>query len=213
MQTRSHGLDLPRFARAWRALGAESTREIPQAAEILTAHYAHPARAYHNAEHIGECLAWFDRVSTQLERPTELEVALVFHDAIYDPCARDNEAQSRALFEQLAREAGLPDTSSARIGALISATERHAASSHDAAFMVDIDLAILGAEPERYARFERDVRMEFAFLDDAGWSAGRARVLQGFLARERLFETPFFRERLELRARANLARALSALGA
>lgn len=38
-------------------------------------------------------------------------------------------------------------------------------------------------------------------------------MLAGFLGRESIYHTPFFRERLEARARANLARSLGRLGA
>ncbi len=79
--------------------------------------------------------------------------------------------------------------------------------------MCDIDLAILGAAPLRYARFERDIRREYACFDELQYRAGRARVLAGFLQRLSIYQTYPFATRLEAQARDNLSRAHAALGA
>ena len=81
----------------------------------------------------------------------------------------------------------------------------------DAALLLDIDLAILGAAPARFDEYERQVRAEYAHVAEADFRAGRARVLAGFLARPRLYATEAFHGALEQRARANLARSLATL--
>lgn len=163
-----------------------------------------PHRHYHTLEHLDECLAWLDTVDGA-ERPDELAIALFFHDAVYDPARADNEAQSAALFVHMA--AGAPAPVVERVAALILSTASHEGSG-DAALLADIDLAILGAPPARYDRFERDVRREYAIYDDASYSAGRRRVLAGFLERLSIYQTPPF-QRLEPQARDNLARSLA----
>src|SRR5690606_2549590 len=82
----------------------------------LAAAYGEPHRAYHNASHIAEVLGWFDRVADDVgwHRPAEVYVAIVFHDAIYEPAAKDNEARSASW----ARSAGLP-VDGARVAELI----------------------------------------------------------------------------------------------
>ena len=199
-------LDTARLAGCLRALGA--ARDVDLAP--LATRYAEPHRAYHTAEHIAECLAWLDQVRDSAERPVELEAAIYFHDAVYDPRAHDNEARSAELFSELAIGAGIAREKIERVVALIESTARHTADLGDAALLSDIDLSILGTPPLRYARFERDVRREYAMFDDVSYRRGRTHVLRSFLERIQLYRTPRF-ARLEALARDNLAGALAAL--
>jgi len=203
-------LDGVRFASVWRGLGARDGGEDVFA--WLAAQYASPARAYHTQEHIAECLAWLDRVRTLALHPLELEAAIWFHDAVYEVPASDNETRSAELAQQYALQAGIPAQRAERIAALVLCTT-HAAhpDGADARLLVDIDLSILGAAPERYQRFERDVRREYAIIPDELFRAGRLQVLNGFLERLAIYETAYFSERLERQARENLAVATAAL--
>lgn len=203
-----HALDGQRFARAWRALGANDTTAF----EVLVAAYDEGSRYYHNAEHIRECLAYFDRVRDQAQHPERVELAIWFHDAVYDVTRPDNEARSAVLARVLASNAGIAPVETEAIAALVLST-RHDADvlGHDARCLSDIDLSILGASPERYARYERDIRREFAIVPEELYRRGRRRVLEKFLERMAIYETPYFSERLEHQARENLARAIAVL--
>lgn len=196
-----------RFERAWRALGATHA----EAFDVLARRYAEPHRAYHTTEHIAECLAWLDQVDLAPERRAVLEVAVFFHDAVYQPGAPDNEAQSAALLGACAVAAGIPAEVAAHIASLVVSTAQHDGACADAVLLADIDLAILGAAPDRYARFERDVRREYAVFPDAAYRLGRSAVLAGLLAREPLYRTPFLALRLAVRARHNLSASLARL--
>jgi predicted metal-dependent HD superfamily phosphohydrolase len=203
-------LEQARFARMWRGLGARDDGEPVFA--WVAAQYASPARAYHTQEHIAECLAWLDQVRTLAEHPLELEAAIWFHDAVYEVPASDNEARSAELAVRHALSSGIPVASAQRIAALIACTTHAAhADGADAQLLVDIDLAILGAPPHRYQRFERDVRREYAVVPDELFEQGRVHVLNGFLERFAIYETPYFAERLERQARENLTAAIARL--
>src|SRR5438445_1363039 len=75
--------------------------------ERLMTVYAEPQRHYHNQQHIAECLTEFDQALHLARRPVEAELALWFHDAVYDPIRGDNEEQSAALAKRCLVEAGM----------------------------------------------------------------------------------------------------------
>lgn len=206
-QTTLQLLQPARFSRCWRSCGAGDD----DAFGVLVGAYCEPHRHYHTASHVAECLAGLDRHRGLAARPEELEVALYFHDLVYQPAAPDNEARSAARLRDLGRVAGVSTEAAARIARLIEATACHLESEGDAALVIDLDLSVLGATPARYARYEEDIRREYAAFDARQYAEGRALILDGFLRRPRIYQTPDLAALLEERARTNLARALGAL--
>ena len=199
---------------AWQTLGHAPPDGLQAQ---LRARYAEARRAYHTELHLGECLAWFEQARASCERPAEVVLALFFHDAIYNPRRSDNEVQSATWLADAARGAGVDDAVIERLRALVLATSHDASPDarhgRDAQFVVDIDLAILGAPPGRYDEYEQQIRTEYRWVPRFVFRRERMKLLQRFLARERLYATDFFHERLESQARANLQRALRAMGA
>jgi len=191
---------------AWRALGAAADDAL--LAELL-ARYGEAQRAYHTLQHLGECLVHLARERDGAERPAEVALALWFHDAIYDVQRHDNEARSADWARQAALRAGLAPEVAERLHALVMAT-RHDVQpvGADARLLVDIDLAILGATPARFAEYERQIRIEYAHVPPAVFEPRRRQILGGFLARDPLYLTAPMRIRLEAAARANLGRAV-----
>ncbi|MBM4363708.1 MAG: N-methyl-D-aspartate receptor NMDAR2C subunit, partial [Deltaproteobacteria bacterium] len=145
-----------RFERATRAAGAVR----PGAAVFaeLVARYAEPHRRYHTLSHIEACLAWLDWLSGVAERPQEVELALWFHDSIYELGGHENERRSAGLARERLGELGVDGQTVDRIAGHIEATKEHVAGAGDSALVVGIDLAILGARPLDFERFEREVR-------------------------------------------------------
>ena len=80
------------------------------------------------------------------------------------------------------------------------------------ALLLDIDLAILGSPTDRYEQYESQVRQEYAWVPAVAFRSGRATLLKGFHAADPLYQTGFFRQRYELRAKENLYNAILALG-
>jgi predicted metal-dependent HD superfamily phosphohydrolase len=178
----------------------------------LQARYAEPHRTYHNAGHIADCLAQFDSASSLAEHPAEVELALWFHDAVYDLQGTDNEAESAAWAIGFLQRHGSPPDVRQRVEAAILAT-RHQDSpeSADERLLVDIDLSILGRAEEEYDEFEANIRAEYARVPWATYRLKRSEILQLFLDREWLFATDWFRSRYESQARHNLANAIKQL--
>lgn len=198
-----------RWTALWSSLGAEPP---PSLLGDLQGRYREPHRAYHTLRHLDECFAAFDSARAQAEHPAEIELALWFHDAIYDTRAADCEEQSARLSREALAQAGLDPVRIARVEALVLATKHsNPATGGDAMLLLDVDLSILGAETARFDEYEEQVRREYAWVPEAAFRAARRRILASFEARPRLYQTPSFAARLESRARANLARAIARL--
>jgi predicted metal-dependent HD superfamily phosphohydrolase len=75
----------------------------------------------------------------------------------------------------------------------------------------DADLAILAAEPVRYADYAAGVRREYAQVGDHDFAAGRAAVLRDLLDGPRLFATEAGARLWESTARANATSEIARL--
>jgi predicted metal-dependent HD superfamily phosphohydrolase len=195
------------WAEAWREFGVTPDEKLR--AELLT-RYSEPHRAYHTLQHLGECLALLARERDTAERPAEVAVALWFHDAIYDIGRHDNEERSADWARRAMVAAGAAPGAAERVHALVMAT-RHDAQpvGADARLLVDIDLAILGSPPARFAEYERQIRIEYAQVPREIFEPRRHEILAGFLRRDPLYLTASMRARLEEPARTNLSRAIA----
>lgn len=165
--------------------------------DLLKVRYAEPQRRYHTLEHIEHCLEEFD--PRQAREPEAVELAIWFHDAVYDTRRAENEERSAELLLALMPEA----KSAAR---LILATKHHRASTPDEALLVDVDLAILGQPEARFDLYERQIREEYAWVPEPIFRQKRAAILRGFLDRPFIYGTEPFRARYEAAARRNLSR-------
>ncbi|MFO1252885.1 MAG: N-methyl-D-aspartate receptor NMDAR2C subunit [Inhella sp.] len=193
---------------AWHGLGAQGDGQALR--EALWAAYAEPQRRYHSQQHLLECLQLLESVRHLTPESAAITIALWFHDAIYELPGKDNEARSAAWAAQALRDAGAPSDRAEQVQRLVLAT-RHQASpqAEDEAWLVDIDLAILGAEAARFAEYEAQIRAEYGFVPEALFRTKRAEVLRAFLARPFIYSSAHFRAELEARARANLRQALA----
>lgn len=197
------------WSRAWRGLQAEGEGDAAQ--QLLLSKYAETSRQYHTQQHLSECLSLFAELMNQAERPAEVEMALWFHDAIYELKRHDNEEQSAALARMVLSAAAVAPASIQRIEDLILAT-RHTALpvSRDEQLLVDIDLAILGADALHFAEYEKQIRDEYSFVPKWIFKHKRRAILQTFLARERIYSTDVMFAKREAQARINLRAAIGA---
>lgn len=173
--------------------------------DLLTRH-SEPQRVYHNLSHIATL---FDKLEAHLPQPS-LELAIWFHDSVYDPTRPDNEEQSAALARARLSQMGLSDPLVSEAQALILATKTHQAFDPASALLLDADLAILGAKARVYEAYSRAIRTEYAWLPGEAYRQGRVAVLTRFLERPQIYQTEGFKA-LEEPARENLARELEQL--
>lgn len=198
------------WARAWTELAAQGDG-IALRDRLLDA-WGEPQRRYHTLRHLRDCLLLFDDARSLATHPGEVEIALWFHDAVYDLKAGDNEARSAAWADDALADARVSPEARERIRELIMAT-CHAAlpTTSDQRLLVDIDLSILGADPERFDEYEVQVRQEYAWVPRPLFLRKRREILTGFLERPSIYSTAWFRERFEASARDNLRRSIARL--
>ncbi len=201
----------------WLALVARVTEtaghDAARAAfDDLYTRYTGADRQYHDIHHIDDCLRLFDTAATLASQPDAIELAIWFHDAIYDSHKYDNEASSASLADSALMELGVPPATRQSVCELILATQHNAPPADpDAALLVDIDLSILGQPAPKFDAYEAGVRFEYAWVPESAFRAGRSKVLQSFLDRPRIYTTDYFCAAFESSARQNLKRSLAKL--
>ncbi|MEM7688698.1 MAG: hypothetical protein AAF291_06725 [Pseudomonadota bacterium] len=182
----------------------------------LKQRHSEPQRRYHDWTHIEALLDHLETVQDRIEDRDAVVYAILFHDAIYDPRASDNEKRSA----QLLIKSAPPILPKSRDLAkrLIEATDGHAlpddltaSNREDCAHFLDMDLGILGASEERFDIYEEQIRFGYSHVAPDDYRKGRARVLKHFAQRDQLYFTRWGQERFEAAARANLARSLAKL--
>ncbi|MFT5195466.1 MAG: putative metal-dependent HD superfamily phosphohydrolase [Cellvibrionaceae bacterium] len=181
----------------------------------LEAWYSEPHRAYHNLEHIADCFAKLEPVTDLVHNRLPLELAIFYHDVIYDPKAKGgkNEQDSADFAAESLSRAGLPDSEIAPVYHFILDTQHQQVSpTADGRLLVDIDLTILGADEVRFWRYEAEIREEYKWVEEQAYRAGRRNIMQGFLEREKIYQTSYFYERYEEAARKNLSELINYLG-
>ena len=180
---------------------------------VLIAAYGEPQRFYHDAIHLQECLALVDTMADLETTDNAIaQFTLWFHDAVYAPTASDNESRSAAMAVAWLADVGF--ARSTEVGQLIEMTAGHVLPDQaNAASMAvhDADLAILGADEQRYDEYARQIRLEYGHLSHEQYAAGRRKVLESFLSRTRIYARADIREARDNKARKNLTRELAVL--
>ena len=171
---------------------------------LITA-YKEPQRAYHTVQHIAECLAHFQNIQSSLNDSIAVETAIWFHDAVYDPKASDNELQSAELMKSVCNEF-LSEQQIEKVYQWIIATQKHQPSDdHDLNSLLDIDLAILGSNAERFAEYQQQIQFEYAWVESDVYKVKRKQVLQQFEQMNPIYQTRWFRYHYEKQAKISLS--------
>lgn len=194
----------------------------PMRAALEAAH-CEPPRAYHTLGHAQAVLLEVEAVAAGpgWTRPREVALAAAYHDAVYVPGARDNEARSatlaRAHIAQWMPDAGIDAD---RVAQLVGYTALHGRitaadleadpAPEDAMRFLDCDMAVLGAPPAVFDAYHRGIAAEYRGVVPAWlFAINRRRFLKALLARERIFLSDDMHARLDAQARINLRRAVT----
>lgn len=194
-----------RFFQLWQRCAVSDAQ--PEAVwKSLQEHYQQPHRFYHTLAHLQQCLGELDAAGSAIEEADATEMAIWFHDFIYLYGAPDNEVRSAEVYRELAGP-HMPTGFSERVCEFIIATQ-HTGNAPDqgTAFMVDLDLSGFGLPWEGYLADSDALRLEAARISDKEYYQGKLRFLTELQRWPSLFQTAYFRERLEAVAKANILR-------
>ncbi|KAJ9601537.1 hypothetical protein L9F63_000280 [Diploptera punctata] len=184
--------------------------------------YSEDGRNYHNIQHLEEKLEHLNSVKQVLKNPDAVVLAIIFHYYEYDPKAVDCVEKNCEHFNKFADESGIPKESElhSTVLELLQAATTHSTDAHktdgqygsnDLHFFLDIDMAVLGSEPEHYLDHIAKVQQEYAFLPETIYNNLRLKVLQSFLQIPNIFATKEFRDKFESQARTNIQKEVEKL--
>lgn len=179
----------------------------------LMRRYGHRRRHYHCASHL-EAMFKDLEIPGSFPMPTaSVRFAIFYHDAIYRTYSRSNERHSAILACRDLRRLGVAEEIVHDVERLILLTVDHPedCADSDGRLFLDLDMAILGADPATYDAYAAGVRKEYALMPATLYDRGRRRFLEGQLAKRRIYLTNRFHAELEGRARSNLRRETDSL--
>lgn len=180
----------------------------------LIVNYGSSHRFYHTICHILGCLDEFEEVKPVLHDPDAVEMAIFFHDIVYDTHAKDNEEKSAELAVTMMKMLNLHQSFRECVARLILATKHDIPPDNfDAQTLADIDLAPLGCSEREFDKNMAKIRKEYEWVPDEKFREGRVAFLKSLLPpnRHNIYRTQFFRVKYEEKARQNLTRAIAQL--
>ena len=204
--------DHEKFQQYWAQFSAElnlDNKQVEELYSLLINAYTEPQRHYHTFQHIVECLDLFHQIKEQLNDTIAVELAIWFHDVIYDPKAINNEEQSAELMQKSCSNL-LASDQIQKVYDWIIATKKHQAlTDQDLNYLLDIDLAILGNSTARFAEYEQQIQQEYTWVESDLYKLKRAEVLQYFYQMQPIYQTHYFNHLFEDQAKQNLLKMLS----
>jgi predicted metal-dependent HD superfamily phosphohydrolase len=205
--SKEYSKEVKEFQKRWMTLLDSLTNidQVLKSYEDLIQRYSEGHRAYHNLDHIVDCLRYLDCIKNELEEPISAELSLWFHDVICDPRSKNNEIKSAELAVRELSALGINEDVLDRIFDMIMVTKHPSnPNSKDQSYVSDIDLAILGSPEAMYAKYKADIREEYRWIPLSIYRRNRGKLLKGFLSQKNIYKTEYFYKRFEETARINL---------
>ena len=175
-----------RFPKLWRQFGSSADVRIPMFWKGLETRYGEKHRHYHTFEHIKFCLEVFERFKYLAHRPSMVEVAIFYHDAVYDVDRPEpqNEERSAGMAVHFLDHREQQPEEMIIVKNLILATKhdpKRTLIDNDEQLIVDIDLAGLGAPWEVFLKNNRNVRAEYAHVPEEKFREVNGKSSDSFL--------------------------------
>ncbi|MCP3887437.1 MAG: hypothetical protein GY702_00990 [Desulfobulbaceae bacterium] len=208
-------MEIERLEYRWMELfsfTSETGNTIQNGFQKLVDRYSEKHRHYHTLHHVNACLKHLDEIAGRIVDLKTVEIALWFHDIIYDPKRNDNEKKSAEYAKAFLGSVNLASDVILKIVHLVALTKHPSnPETNDEKYLIDIDLAILAANKERYDRYESSIRKEYGFVPSFLYKKGRKKILMSFAKSDRIYSSEYFYEKYENQARRNIKRAMANL--
>jgi len=169
-------------------------------------HYTESSRYYHNQTHILKMLDFSFLYIDKIQDADTLQLAIFYHDIIYNSLNKNNETESAALAVEQLSKTNFPKEKIKLVEQFIVSTQKHfpIIEHLDLHYFLDFDLAILGTERSIYIDYAEKIRKEYKWVPTFLYNKNRKKVLQHFLEREHIYFTEIFSNLYEENARKNL---------
>lgn len=171
--------------------------------------YTHKKRYYHNLIHLEKMFGSYEKYNQFLDNPTEIALAIFYHDLVYDVTNKNNELKSAELALKELNNSKSIDLQ--MIYDLILSTKNHQATTNNQKWMIDFDLQILGSDWETYQKYAQQIRKEYGIYPDLLYNPGRKKALKHFLIQSTIFQTEIFQNQFENQARKNIKQEIKLL--
>lgn len=190
---------------------APITDEFHAILDELHITYEHPARKYHNIDHIRNMLTKLDESAQFAMQRDRILLAIWFHDAVYDAERTDNEVKSAKLWIRKMTPFLLEEPLQWGKMAILATIDHYPNPNSDIQLLLDLDLASLGETWEKFQENTEHIRQEYSHVSDDRFREGRKDFFAQLLKRPRLYGTEYWHNLLEERARENMEKAIKCL--
>ena len=167
-------------------------------------------RHYHTLKHIKYVLNALQDFKLSPQEKVKLELAIWFHDIVYDSQSYNNEVKSSEELIKFAKKAKIKDGDIDEIVKLILIT-KHSLPPRNKLEKIMCDCDLKGFVDRDFSKAQKNVRKEYSFLSDDEWIKGRSEFLITMLKKEHIFHTDAYRRTLEDAARHNLQKELDTI--
>lgn len=175
-------------------------------------HYSDKKRHYHTLQHLDNLLTQLTEIKDKIQNWDTLLFTLYYHDIIYNATKSDNEEKSAELAEKRLKQISVSNDKIEFCKRQILATKSHLKSTDsDTNYFTDADLSVLGQDWKIYSSYFKNVRKEYSIYPNFVYNPGRKKVLNHFLAMDRIFKTDFFYNKFERQAKQNLQKEIELL--
>ena len=198
-------LNSTRFQFLWKhSLPEEKTNNGVQVWNSVIEHHSEGHRRYHDKKHLAFCLQQLDSAAHLVEDRVAVEMAIWFHDIVYQPDAGDNEENSATLFRYLVTPYLQPDLINKVCKIILATKHIDAPENADQAFMLDIDLSSMGLPWKYFCRDANDLRTESSNTSNRRYYSEKLKFYDVLLKKPTIYYSDFFSELYEGQARKNI---------
>ncbi len=174
--------------------------------------YQEKHRAYHNLDHVEGCLKQLDRYKDEINDRNIIELAIWYHDIIYNPYKKDNELKSAESSSEFLLKQNANDHLIQKVYDLILSTIHVEKPKNQLeAIIMDIDITILGSSEKVYEEYCAEIRKEYKWVPSIIYRKKRKEIMTRFLERKQLYFTDYFYSSLENQARFNISQEIQRL--